>query len=1282
MTKRTVPFLITAFWWTLLSLLVICAIVISLARELTPNAYKYRADVDQYLSQLTGLQVESEALSADWPGLAPEVEVKGVRVADRDGNVIATFERLFLQIDLLSSLWNGALTTRSGEISGLDFSLQQRADGLWFSADSGGSTEGADVKQFLNSLFRAKSLTLRDSTIRLITRNNVELPLVIAVADIQAHRTGNTIEAELLVGRLARQVSFLADFEGLPWSPKFDGEAYLDIRNQVIDDDVKALALESRIFSGELNLTEDLAIGGQLWVDWGSIDQVRAQGEMSFSYIPLPASWEQFSLHTVRADLAMQWDGQRVSRLLVENAAFHLNEDAYTLPTILVEGELTGPGAFIQVDIPTVNLADTAKAIARLPSSKLTEVFATLNPTGTLRDVSVKLPFASPIDAAFSAELDVVNVEAWGGAPAVTNLSGSLVATALSGYVDIRATNFTMAFPTIYDAAFETDQASGRVFWQVDTSIDRVQVGASDLQMLGPMGVMSGAFYLDGLTKPVENVTSKLTLQIGLDHSQVAWHERLVPFIVSPGLRDWLDSALVAGDIAEADFVMLAELGNDCSSCNVVQLKVDAQNATLNYLEGWPAISHVNGRVILDNSVVTADIQPLSYLGGNLVVEKVYLEPNHRGVMALEVDVLTAGESGEIIGAFQQTPVWENIAGTLGSWQLAGGVDAEVSIRSELSPGATPEILIDAELNGVDLRIDDVGLSIADLTGRVESDLYSLESTDLQGFFYSDPLALRLSGNLDDLSLDFNTSATINELADWVGQPLDLFGVGTTDFNGSFSLRKELPPRVIVESKLVGVAVDLPDRWSKTAAEETPFRVTIPFYENGYTVQIDYRDDFRSKMEIAGGSLRQLIISLGKLDSELHEPRADIWLSAELDYLDPNRFLDWFGRKQTNFGGGGESVSGLTIGAAARTNQLRLADDILLTEVEGIASRESMAWQFDASANEFSGGVRIADGDQPWELNLDYLKLPAINTSGGGAQGGRQQAISPMMLHRLPELNARVDDLSVDGQDYGRWEFNTRRLDDGFRLQDISGEYGGLTVEPSASGPLWIEWRERQEGNSTAMNLRMETANFAQLREEMDWAIPIAAEQSELTLRSSWFGNPFDFDLLTAAADVEFSLTRGKLETTSASTDAMRLFNLFNFNTWARRLQLDFSDLEKGGISFDELSGRFILDVGHLSVVTPVELDSPSSRFVMTGTADLNENTVDSRLNVTLPVGNNVAWITAIAVSLPAAAGVFLAGQLFEEQVDQLSTLSYKVSGSIDEPDVSFERFFGKNEER
>ena len=140
---------------------------------------------------------------------------------------------------------------------------------------------------------------------------------------------------------------------------------------------------------------------------------------------------------------------------------------------------------------------------------------------------------------------------------------------------------------------------------------------------------------------------------------------------------------------------------------------------------------------------------------------------------------------------------------------------------------------------------------------------------------------------------------------------------------------------------------------------------------------------------------------------------------------------------------------------------------------------------------------------------------------------------------------------------------------------------------------------------------------------------------------------------------------------------AMRLFNIINFNTWARRLQLDFSDLEQGGISYDQLSGELKIENGVVQMAQPVVLESPLSRFVLKGSTDLNASTIDATLDVRLPVSNNVAWITALAVGLPAAAGVFLAGQVFEEQFDRLSTLSYTISGNSDDPDIEFDGFFG-----
>jgi hypothetical protein len=64
---------------------------------------------------------------------------------------------------------------------------------------------------------------------------------------------------------------------------------------------------------------------------------------------------------------------------------------------------------------------------------------------------------------------------------------------------------------------------------------------------------------------------------------------------------------------------------------------------------------------------------------------------------------------------------------------------------------------------------------------------------------------------------------------------------------------------------------------------------------------------------------------------------------------------------------------------------------------------------------------------------------------------------------------------------------------------------------------------------------------------------------------------------------------------------------------------------------------------------------------------------VDAELVATLPVRNNLAWVTAAAVGLPAAVGVWLFGELFKEELDSMASITYQVTGDLDAPEVDAE---------
>jgi uncharacterized protein YhdP len=194
------------------------------------------------------------------------------------------------------------------------------------------------------------------------------------------------------------------------------------------------------------------------------------------------------------------------------------------------------------------------------------------------------------------------------------------------------------------------------------------------------------------------------------------------------------------------------------------------------------------------------------------------------------------------------------------------------------------------------------------------------------------------------------------------------------------------------------------------------------------------------------------------------------------------------------------------------------------------------------------------------------------------------------------------------------------------------------------------------------------------------WGLPeaIVSEQANFVASLEWAGQPWKFSARALRGDVAIRIAKGSFHRTTgaASNAAMKLIGLVNFDTWLRRLRLDFSDLFASGVACDEMKTKLAFDSGTLDFAQPVKVQLPSGKMRLEGRADLIAETIDAHLVATLPVGTNLPWIAALAGGLPAAAGVYLTSRVFNRQVDKLSSLGYRVTGPWEDPDVEVERIF------
>ena len=187
----------------------------------------------------------------------------------------------------------------------------------------------------------------------------------------------------------------------------------------------------------------------------------------------------------------------------------------------------------------------------------------------------------------------------------------------------------------------------------------------------------------------------------------------------------------------------------------------------------------------------------------------------------------------------------------------------------------------------------------------------------------------------------------------------------------------------------------------------------------------------------------------------------------------------------------------------------------------------------------------------------------------------------------------------------------------------------------------------------------------------------MVSESAEVIVYFNWDDTPDAIDASVIAGDMYLTVRQGQLlQTSGTAADALRLLGILNINNLARRLRLDFSDVYKKGLSYDKIQGILLFDRGSLSMVEPLLVDGPSSYVKMTGDFDLNGGEIDADLVVALPITSNLPWMVALTLpgGIPIAAGVFVAGKVFEKQLQKLTSAVYNVSGTFEDPEIEFKR--------
>lgn len=1271
-------------WRALVAAIVLLAVYVSLGRLLMGAVGDYQDVILDELNRGLPFTITAERVSGEWRSFSPELVLSGLRLhLQREPEVAVRLREGRVRLDVLGSLLTASLQASRLQLVALDLPLQLGADGrLRLQGFSGGTGElGQWVKDLVLNI---EHLALTDNQLAVTLPGGDVRDLAV---DLQLRRDGSRRElvGSLLTRASGTRVDLVAHALGDPLEPDtLEGEAYL----RAIGADLATLEgwlprerLRGIRASGELD--------AEVWLSW-------REGEPE-----LETRVSGRGLRVAGGGEGAGHGGRKAWEFPLDHLGFAASvqrEDnswsVYTRDVAMARGDIDLLVPRLQLDLwgdslrlrgEEVPLGPVTALYAAFPATHpaLSEALATLDAGARLGRVEFSLDdVRAPARGwQLAANFSEFHVQSWRGAPGMRSGEGFVRLSPGEGRVILDSRQFSMDFPTVYDHSLDYDDIHGTV--DVAWGAGALTLRSGLITATGDEGTSRALF---GLRVPFTETRAgvEMDLLVGLKESSAGYRHKYLPSVLHPKLLDWLRDGPGEGAVNQGAFLWRGSLRRDAAPLRTVQLFFDISDASVTYQPDWPALSGLEGLVLIDDTDVSvwADRARLYDSSLESLSAEAWMTPNRD--MRLAVSGRMQGPAADGLRLVRESPLAELSGHVFDEWALTGNLQTRLALELDLvEGGAAPRVQVATQLEGGDLEIAPLDLSVQAVSGAVNYDSDTgFSSRDLVGRLWGEPIEANLAreastgpvgeGAGDGLRVELAGRLDAEPLQAWLGLGGRSLARGIAPVTAVVRAGGGATPTLRVASGLEGMALNLPAPLGKTADESLPLDLGLALAGPGR--RFDLALGRRLDMALLLGADANPLGGEVALQDTAAEPEAGrLRLSGHTAVIDSRQWRDLL-----------RGLSADTAGVQANVLPAIIVDDLLVDTLTvggaklnavllNARQRDDGGWRVRAETDWLQGTVELEPGLERGAVRLSHLELDGLSALGGGDAG-------PVQTGAFPQLAVRADSITRGGRPLGHLQFELRSTPWAVRAASISGEIAGLTLSPESPGELL--WRRGAEaGNSrSSLSARLDFEDLGDVFQKLGYEQILETDDGHFDLALDWPGAPQDFALAAIAGRLNIDVDSGRfLDASAGASGTLRVVSILNLAEIVRRLSL--THMFESGIPFDDVDGEVFFHSGTIEVPS-LAVRGASSSFAFSGISPIDSRRLDGELVATLPVANNLPWVAALTAGLPVAAGVFVVSKVFEQQMNRMTSAVYSVEGNWDDPEVRFSRIFDTGRQR
>ncbi len=1242
-----------------------------------PRADRYRVELLDWLNQQNPeTQVSAEKISGRWEAFRPSLQLYNVNVSNAGWASDLTFSKLTVQFDVLKSLKYEKAIFSHVELSDLSFTLAQNTKGEWqLSTGNFNHSEAADIKPIVRSLWGIDNLKIDDLRLRLkpYQQEGVDLP------PLEVQGVNENHQRRLLVNLKDgnKKVNVLtASAWGKPFTDAFRAQGYLRLKKLQTFDFSCLLAKSSAIKEAKLDIG--------LWFEWQdqSLELVTdidiRDGLLRLNANKPEEKPELFKFDQLQTRAKFIYK-DNVAKLWVPAVSLTAKKETLKLKKLYIKKEQALSFYLSAFNLEQLNVIADWKILPE----KLDDVLSTLAPQGQLHDISLTL---NRDDFRLLASLENVSVGAWKGVPQLTSVTGRLDTRKEYGHIDFKSRDLSTYFPQIYSRQQDFDYAQGRVSWQFDENW--LNVAGEDITIDSVYGDAEGAFYVQvPLSQAMKDQEpARLVLDIDLSNGSAAHRADLIPDKKLPApLLQWLDESIIAASVNKAKFIFhgpLHDIDDQIDEQMVIQLWLDIEKGRLRYVPELPELADLKGEMLLDNTDVFAAVDHAQSTAINLSHGRFSLvDEGSKHKLSVAADMAGTAKTAH---DFLTLPLINKASNQLFDTLLfnQGTFKADLKLTSSLTDFEEDlGLTVNAKLNASNLLLPEQDILIDNIFGGLTFSLSEgLKSNGLKGKLFDKPIQATIATNKKQVTqVDFKAKIAMDDINTWRYQPALTFFKGEADVLGKLTF-DHASAAIQLTSDLKGVSSSLPFPFAKKAQEKGALALRFPLTGREQVLNIDYGLGSRAYLhllfeddQIRAGELNFSEKAKGFIPQVLR-------VGGALLSVDLTPWVSTFERLEKAMQKDPEASSALAWQVKIdplHIEELRI-EDCQLSDVTLFGESYPGFWHINFEQSFIEGGLDFYnDKSKPLSVFIKTVNLDELLKMKGADQSEK-----PIDTSKFFAMDVVIDRLIFKQKDLGFWQFKAYvdKPENTLVYTDIVARKDHQEIGFWGQGsPTELRWNP--EKNLTKIKGRMSGNNFSEVLTMLGFGKEITSKAFNLQGWAEWKGSPGDFSFKTAKGSLAFNFKDGSFtDIDTSSSQAIKVIGIFNISYILKRLQLDFSDLTKKGFAFDQLKGSVDFDQGIVETKDTVSVKSPSSNISINGSTNLNDESLNLDMSVSLPLASNIPWIATLAatgaIGLWPAAGVFLVSHLFKNQVNKLSTFVYHIKGSLSEPTIRFKKLF------